>query len=161
MNWKMVLGLIVLVGIASAVPLGPYSIEYDCENAIYATIDQAREFTADGVNATGYAGVILAPDGWALVMVDDFEEEVGLSKADVWAPFGVAEISEEPVTIKGCETILATDGNNWRTVWTLQAEGWEDGILYGNDTVAVTTGGWDREQVESFLESVSVTKSAP
>lgn len=158
MNWKILIGLLALVATASAVPLGPYSIDYDLEDAIYAPIAQVQEFTADGVGATAYAGVILAPDGWALIIVNDFEEEVGLSKADVWAPFGGALIAELPVVVDGRDTFMATDGSKWRTTWALQADGWEDGILYGSDTVAVTMGGWDRSEVEAFLGSIHIKK---
>lgn len=159
MNWKIVLGLLTLVGSAFALPLGPYSIDYDpIEGATYAVWPQVPTFTtADGINATAYTGLILAPDGWALVIVNDFEEEVGLTKADFWAPFGGALISEHPVVVDGRDTFMATDGAKWRTTWTLQAEGWDDGILYGSDTVAVTMGGWDRAEVEAFLGSISIS----
>jgi len=161
MNLKLILGLLALVGIASAVPLGPYSIDYGLEDAIYTPIAQVREFTTDGVNATACAAVVLAPDGWALIIVNDFEEEVGLSESDVWAPFGGGVmLAPMEIMIDGCKTKMSTDGKNWRTVWTVQAEGWEDGILYGTDTVAVTTGGWDRLEVEAFLESIEVTKTS-
>lgn len=162
MNPNIVLGLMALVATASAAPLelGPYEISGDTDGMIWAPIAQNRGI-GNGFTTTAYAGALLAPDGWALFIMNDFDDEMALMKTDVWAPFQGAPIEEMPITIDGRDTYMATDGRFWRTTWTLQSTGWEDGILYGEDSIAVTMGGWDREGVESFLESITVIKPAP
>lgn len=157
MNWKLVLGLLALVATASAVPLGPYSIDYDLEDAIWTPIAKNDGIGADNLTTTAYAGVLLAPDGWALIIINDFNREIGLDSYDCW---GMMSNVTEFIPVENLQSAVANDGQNWRAVWSLDG-GWEDEILYGSESAAVTTGGWDREEVESFLGSLKVTKSAP
>ena len=163
MNWKIVLGLLALVGSAFALPLGPYEIDYDLDNATLIPIGEEEITTTDGVNATGYAGVVLAPDGWALVIVNDFEGEVGITMSDITSSVMGNLTNLDTMTIGGRDAYIvwnSTEDPTYRAAWTLDGSIDADGILHGSDTVAVTMGGWDLPQVEAFLESISISAAA-
>lgn len=154
---RILFTIFLLLGGAGAVSLGPYEIDYAAPgNAIWTPVAKSN-ITADGVAARGYAGIVLAADGWVLLILNDFDEPVALSEDDAFGMMKTAPVARVPVSIDGCETVLVSDGFFWRSVWTLQADGWEDGYMIGSDTVAVTMGGgWSRSDAVEFVESVRI-----
>lgn len=161
MNCKMVLGLAALLATASAVQLGPYSIDYDeMDSAIWIPIPPAEDFL---YNAS-HAGVILTEDAWVLISCSsDFDKAAGINASDAGAPLlGDTIIITEHVTFDSNEGFFSStlgEHRIYRAVWTLDGGFGSDGILYGSDVISVTMGGWDQEEVERFLESIQVTKT--
>jgi len=151
------LAALLIVGGASAATIGPFDVTYEMDGSIWTGIAQVRTFeTSDGVPATGWAGVVLGPDGWALIMVHRFEDDVYLTMDDVIYPMSRDEVDIFAIDRPGGrQAVAVTDGAKVRSVWTLDG-GWDGDILVGRDMVAATTGGLSFEEAARFLGLVEV-----